>query len=193
VYFVDAGNARIRKIATNGIISTVAGIGRSGFSGDGGPATLAGIAPGWLALGQDGSIYFSDDGLFNSRSNLRVRKVAPNGVISTVAGKGRPGGFSGDGGLATAASFDSIDGVAIDQAGNLYIGEWDGQHIRKVAPNGIITTYAGTGRAGFSGDGGPAISADQRSLRHDYRQRGQPVFCGFLQRPNSQDRRGEHS
>ncbi|MFN0101094.1 MAG: IPT/TIG domain-containing protein [Bryobacteraceae bacterium] len=159
LYFADHGNKRVRRIAASGTISTVGGIGTSGFSGDGGPAPLAQMDPSWLTVGPDGSLFFSDDGYFTSRGNNRIRKIAPNGIITTVAGTGQPGGFSGDGGPATAALFYSVDGVAADAIGNLYIAEWAGHRIRKVAPGGIITTYAGTGRGGFSGDGGPATQA----------------------------------
>ena len=158
LFFVDFYNYRIRKIAANGVITTVAGTGKVTQSGDGGPATSADSYPGWLALGPDGTIYFTDDGSAGSQGYKRVRKVAPNGVISTVAGTG-VSGFTGDGGPATAAQLRSAEGVAIDSGGNLFISEGFGERIRKVDPSGTITTYAGTGAAGSTGDGGPAIKA----------------------------------
>ena len=158
LYFTDALNRRIRKIAANGIISTVAGTGRFSLSGDGGPATAADAFPCWLALGPDGSLYFTDDGDSRSNGNKRIRRVAPNGMITTVAGTG-VAGFTGDGGPATAAQLRSASGVAVDAGGNIFIAESFGQRIRKVDPSGKITTYAGTGAAGVGGDGGPAVSA----------------------------------
>jgi len=158
LFFTDVLNLRIRKIATNGIITTVAGTGRFSLSGDGGPATAADAFPCWLALGPDGSIYFTDDGDARSNGNKRIRRVAPNGIISTVAGTG-VAGFTGDGGPATAAQLRSASGVAVDAGGNIFISESYGQRIRKVDPSGKITTYAGTGTAGAGGDGGPALTA----------------------------------
>jgi uncharacterized protein (TIGR03437 family) len=159
LFFTDIGNYRVRKITPSGIISTVAGTGRCPVkSGDGGPATAADSCPGWLALGPDGSLYFTDDGDRRGFGYARVRKVAPNGVISTVAGTG-DAGFSGDGGPATAALFRAVLGVAVDAAGNIYISDSTNARIRKVGVNGIVNTYAGTGTAGATGDGGPAIRA----------------------------------
>ncbi len=156
--FTDSANFRVRKIAPNGVISTVAGTGRLSLSGSGGPATAADSAPGWLALGPDGSIYFTDDGDGRLFGNSRVRKVAPNGTISTVAGTGVDG-FTGDGGPATAAQLRSVSGVAVDAAGNIFIADPANARIRKVDRNGLINTFAGTGIAGSAGDGGPAVSA----------------------------------
>lgn len=158
LFFSDTANFRVRKIAANGVISTVAGTGRLSRSGDGGPATAADSAPGWLALGADASIYFTDNGDARFFGYPRVRKVAPNGTISTVAGTG-DAGFTGDGGPATAAQLRSASGLAVDPAGNLYISDPLNARIRKVGVNGIINTYAGTGIAGSTGDGGPAVSA----------------------------------
>ncbi|MBZ5607831.1 MAG: hypothetical protein LAP38_06220 [Acidobacteriia bacterium] len=158
LFFVDYVNLRVRKIAADGTISTVAGTGRNSKSGDGGPATSADSCPGWLALGPDGSVYFTDDGNATSPCYKRVRKVSPLGVITTVAGTGTSG-FSGDGGPATAALLRSAEGVSIDAGGNIYISEGYGARIRKVDKGGIITTYAGTGTGGPAGDGGPAIQA----------------------------------
>ncbi len=158
LFFTDSGNLRVRKIAANGVITTVAGTGRFSRSGDGGPATAADSAPGWLALGADGSIYFTDDGDGRLAGNSRVRRVAPNGIISTVAGTGVDG-FTGDGGPATAAQLRSAGGLAVDPTGVIFVADPLGARIRKVDRNGIINTYAGTGNAGNAGDGGPAVSA----------------------------------
>jgi serine/threonine-protein kinase len=158
LYFTDVSNLRVRKITPAGIISTVAGSGRVSLSGDGGLATAADAAPCWLAVGPDGSIYFTDDGDARFFGNARVRKVAPNGIITTVAGTGVDG-YSGDGGPATAAQLRAVGGVAVDSGGNVYIADTGNQRIRRVDTSGIIRTYAGTGTAGNTGDGGPAVEA----------------------------------
>jgi len=159
LYIVDAFNYRIRKVAAgSGIITTVAGNGSQGFSGDGGVATSAGFyGLSDLALDSVGNLYISDT--FPDGTNGRIRKVAVgSGIITTVAGNGSPV-FSGDGGPATAAGLKYPRGVALDSAGNLYIADYN-QRIRKVAAgSGIITTVAGNGSFGFSGDGGTATAA----------------------------------
>ena len=140
-----------------GIISTVAGGAVLPiYSGDGGPAVGAGLfLPGGVAVDSAGNLYIADIG------NNRIRKVNPAGVISTVAGNGTKG-FSGDGGAGSAAQlnlFGSHAGLATDSAGNLYIADIANHRVRKVDSGGIITTVAGNGIAGFSGDGGPATNA----------------------------------
>lgn len=157
LYFTDVLNFRIRRISTAGVITTVAGTGRVSLSGDGGPATSADSAPCWMAVGPDGSLYFTDDGDARFFGSPRVRKVT-NGLITTVAGGGTRG-FTGDGGPATAAQFRSVSGVAVDQAGNVYVADANGARIRRVDSAGMVTTFAGTGTAGAAGDGGPAVSA----------------------------------
>jgi uncharacterized protein (TIGR03437 family) len=153
LYISDSNNHRVRKVTPGGIISTVAGNGAAGFSGDGGPATQASLNWPWrLALDAAGSLYVAD------RSNYRVRRVSPAGIITTVAGNGMRG-FSGDGGPATSASLVDPMGVAVDTAGNLYISEYEGQRVRRVSPSGVISTVAGTGAWGSLGDGGPATAA----------------------------------
>jgi uncharacterized protein (TIGR03437 family) len=154
LYIADRNNSRIRKVSPNGTITTVAGSGVAGFSGDGGPATLARLrAPSGLAVDSAGNLYVSDGG------DNRIRKVGSGGIIATVAGNGAAR-FSGDGGPAAAASLNSPQGVALDAAGNLYIADYSNSCVRKVnASNGIITTVAGTGFRGYSGDGGPATAA----------------------------------
>ena len=153
LYIADTGNARIRKVAPGGTITTVAGNGVGGYSGDGGPATAASLdRPPGVALDAAGNLYIAD------YWNNRIRKVAPGGTITTVAGNG-VGGYSGDGGPATAASLAYPAGVVVDAAGNLYIADHDNARIRKVTPGGTITTVAGNGVHGYSGDGGPATAA----------------------------------
>jgi uncharacterized protein (TIGR03437 family) len=150
LYIADFGNNRIRKVS-NGVITTVAGTWTPGFSGDGGPATSAQLnLPERVAVDSAGNLYIADT------INCRIREVS-NGVITTVAGSGGRG-FSGDNGPATSAQLDTPGGVAVDTAGNLYIADFGNNRIRKVS-NGVIVTVAGTGTPGFSGDGGPATSA----------------------------------
>ena len=153
VYIADYGNSRVRKISKAGVITTVAGNGISGFSGDGGPATRAQLAgPDGLAIDAAGNLFVSE------YLNNRVREITPDGIITTVAGSGQCCNL-GDGGPATAAFIPLPHGVAVDRAGNLYVAEWPDSRIRKVTQAGVISTYAGTGTRGFSGDGGPASEA----------------------------------
>jgi len=156
IYIADAGNSRIRKVTPTGTITTVAGNGQPGYSGDGGPAAAAslGHAEG-VAVDAFGNLYMADT------NNHRVRKVTPGGTITTVAGNGWRG-YSGDGGPATAASLDYPRGVGVDAVGNVYIAEANNECIRKVNPSGTITTVAGNGLWGYSGDGGPATAASFR-------------------------------
>src|SRR5439155_1238793 len=156
LYVADTRNQRVRKVTAGGVISTVAGNGTFGFSGDGGPATSAQLStPDDVAVDAAGNLYVPDLG------GQRVRKVTPSGVISTVAGNGTHG-FSGDGGPATSAQlafFSGGSGVAVDVAGNLYISDNGNNRVRKVTADGVISTVAGNGTFGFSGDEGPATSA----------------------------------
>ena len=152
LYIADTQNHRIRKIDSTGTVTTVIGTGTAGFSGDGGPATSAAIrAPIAMVWDSTGNFYFTDTG------NHRIRKVDTSGNISTVAG----GVFTVANGVPATSSFiNTPQGVTVDKAGNLYIGEYMGNRIRKVdATTGIITTIAGDGTGGFTGDGGPATSA----------------------------------
>jgi uncharacterized protein (TIGR03437 family) len=150
LYIADTNNNRIRKVS-GGIITTVAGNGTPGFSGDSGPATSIQLsAPSGVAVDSAGNLYIADT------NNNRIRKVS-GGIITTVAGNGTLG-FSGDGGPATSAQLKEPYGVTVDSAGNLYIAEPYDNRIRKIS-GGIITTLAGNGTSGFSGDGGPATSA----------------------------------
>jgi uncharacterized protein YjiK len=156
MYIADSGNNRVRKVSTSGTITTVAGNGSYGFSGDGGPATNASLSyPTGVAVDAAGNLYIAD------RNNSRVRRVSTSGTITTFAGTGMFG-FSGDGGPATGAMLHNPYGVAVDTAGNLYIADTYNSRVRKVSSSGTITTVAGNGTSGFSGDGGPATSARLR-------------------------------
>ena len=150
IFIADTGNHRIRKVS-GGVITTVAGDGNTDFSGDNGPAVEARLAfPFGIAVGIDGNLYIADSG------HNRVRKVS-NGVITTVAGNGALG-VAGDNGPAIDAQLDGPEGIAVDAAGNLYFTESEREVVRKVS-NEVITTVAGNGTEGFSGDGGPATRA----------------------------------
>ena len=160
LYVPDPSNNRINKISPAGVITTVAGNGAHGYSGDGGPAISAQVGlteKAALATDREGSLYFSDDA-------FHVRKVSRDGTITTIAGDGTPG-YSGDGGPATKAQlgtpFSPNYGFALaaDNLGNLYIADGDNARIRMVSKAGIITTVAGTGAPGYTGDGGPATGA----------------------------------
>jgi sugar lactone lactonase YvrE len=155
--FADFNNSRIRKVDTNGIITTVAGNGSFSYSGDNSAATNASLNyPQGVAFDAYGNLFIAD--YYNSR----IRKVDTNGIITTVAGNGGLG-YSGDGGAATNASLFWPQGVALDGFGNLFIADYNNQRIRKVDTNGIITTVAGKSGSGYSGDGGAATNA---SLLH---------------------------
>ena len=152
-YISDYGAAVVRKVDSSGIITTVAGNGSYGYSGDGSYATNACLSvPVGVALDSIGNLYIADE------DNSVVRKVDLNGIITTVVGNGSSGN-SGDGGMATNATMVNPSGVCVDAANNLYISDYTAHVIRKVDTNGIITTVAGTGSSGYSGDGGQATNA----------------------------------
>jgi hypothetical protein len=165
LYIADTGNNRVRKINTAGVISTIAGTGQGGglggygggYGGDGQAGTLAQLnGPAGVALDSSGNVYIADSG------NNRIRKLTPAGIITTFAGTGTSSCSSsgcGDGGSAVSAVLNDPFHVAVDSTGNVYISDYVNQRIRKVTPEGIITTIAGTGQSGFSGDGGPGVAA----------------------------------
>ncbi len=162
LYIADTGNLRIRKIATNGIITTVAGGGsgcaqQTNLVGDGCPATSAILfSPASVAVDTAGNLYIADT------FNQRIRHVAPGGTITTVAGNGSftlLASSLGDGGPATSATLNFPAGVSVDSLGNVYVGDTFNNRIRKVTVNGIINTIAGSGSGSYSGDGGPATIA----------------------------------
>jgi len=153
----DGGNHRVRRLTPGGVISTLAGDGFQGFTGDGGPANMARLnVPNDVAADAAGNVYIFD-GL-----NVRVRRISPAGVMSTVAGTG-VSGFGGDGGPATAARLGLtpfLNSVTTDSAGNLYVADTGNHRIRRViTASGVIVSIVGAGTAGFSGDGGQAATA----------------------------------
>lgn len=153
VYIADLGANVVRKVDIAGIITTVAGNGTSGFGGDGGPATAAQLAqPTDVAVDALGNLYIAD------QANSRIRKVDALGNISTVAGTILPG-YTADGIAATLSSLSFPTGVAVDGSGNLYIADQSNNRVRMVDAMGIITTIAGNGISGFSGDGAAATAA----------------------------------
>lgn len=153
LWIADTGNNRIRKIGANDTIATVAGTGTSSFAGDGGPAMGAQFnKPSGMAIDKNGSLHIAD------AANHRIRKITQAGTVSTVAGSGVQG-MAGDGGSAVAAALNQPSSIVFDTTGNLFIADAGNNRIRKVDTNGIITTVAGTGAAGYAGDGGPALSA----------------------------------
>ncbi len=155
VYIADYYNSRIRRVNTSGIISTFAGNGLSGYTGDGGAATAATLGtPQGLCFDASGNLYIADQ-------NNCIRKVIlSTGIITTYAGNGATG-YAGDGGQATAASLSNPYGISFDAVGNLYITETNSSNrIRRVNTAGIISTAVGNGTAAYSGDGGPATAAE---------------------------------
>lgn len=153
LYIADRDNHAIRKVDPAGTITTVAGSGNRGYSGNGGPATAADLSrPQSVAVDSDGNIYLSDS------DNHVIRRVGLDGIISNYAGTGEIG-FTGDGGPATSATLSDPNGIVVDGRGGLYLVDDVANVVRHVDADGIITTVAGTGEPGFSGDGGPATAA----------------------------------
>lgn len=166
LFIADIANNRVRKVSSDGIITTVAGNGASGHSGDGGRATVAEIAPIGVAIDNGGNLFIAD-------AQGYIRKVSPDGTIAAVAGNGAASGPSGDGGPALNARLSAPSSLAVDGQGNLFIADpgWNyytgdasfqsccDHRVRRISPDGTITTAAGYGIAGYYGDGGPAITA----------------------------------
>jgi RHS repeat-associated protein len=172
IYIADEAINRIRKVSPDGIITTIAGTGERGFGGDGGPATQAKLnEPYSVKLAPDGNLYIADT------YNRRIRRVGPDGIITTVAGNGTwcsdSTGPCGDGGPATMASIEALD-LAIEKDGSIYFGS--NHRLRKVSPDGTITTVAGTGDGVFSGDGGPASGAQVTAIGLTFAADGSLLF-----------------
>src|ERR1700736_992319 len=156
LYGADCGDAVVFRVGASGTFTVVAGAGEQGFSGDGGLAVKAKFAcPSGVAVATSGDIYVSDHG------NNRIRRVDRTGMVSEFAGSGpiptpgfNQGAFGGDGGPAGHALFRQPVSLAFDSSGNLYVSDRDNGAVRKITPKGVVTTVAGTGERGFSGDGG---------------------------------------
>ena len=168
LYIADTYNNVIRKVDTSGNITTVAGTGfgagnqagNGAYSGDGGPATKAALNfPVSIALDPAGDLWISD------QWNNVIREVNTSGVINTVAGIYNRAGYTGDGGPAKQATFCTPAGIARDSAGNVYVTDDCNNVLRVLLTDGTIRTVAGNGKAGATGDGGPATSAELNSLR----------------------------
>ena len=160
LYIADTLNNEVRVVGPDGSIATFAGNGHGGFSGDGGSAAGAQLnQPTGVYMDGSGNLYIADS------TNSRVRKVSKDGTISTVAGNGGTF-FSADGGQAASTALNRPQSVAVDSAGNVYIADTQNNRVRVVAPNGVITTVAGNGVAGSSGDGGPAVNARLAIAEH---------------------------
>jgi len=156
IYIADAGNNCIRQINSSGVINTIAGTGTAGYSGDGGPATMALLsAPRDMAVDDSGYVYIAD------YVNSRIRKIDLTGNITTIAGIGVPG-FFGDSAAATAANIFEPTGITVDKSGNIFFSDFGNERIRKIDTAGIITTIAGNGAGGYSGDGRDAIDAEMK-------------------------------
>ncbi|WP_067560891.1 RHS repeat-associated core domain-containing protein [Halofilum ochraceum] len=152
VYYSDLDTSRVYRVAPDGSIDTVAGNGENEYSGDGGPASQAGLeSPGRIAFDPDGNLHIV--------TVARVRRIAADGTIDTVAGNGSYFEFSGDGGPAVDAALNGPGGIAFSPSGEMYIADSYSQRIRRVDAQGTIETVVGNGDYGFGGDGGPAIDA----------------------------------
>lgn len=158
-YIADTANHRVRSVDGTGHIATVAGTGVAGFSGDGKLAVAAELdSPSSVAVDRASNLYILDKG------NCRIRKVTPEGIITTVAGTGLPG-YSGDGGPAEFAEFDSPSAIAVSNSGVLYVADAGNHRVRRIGAGGWITTVAGNGVSGNTGDGGLAVNASLNTPR----------------------------
>jgi sugar lactone lactonase YvrE len=153
LYFVD-NTVRVKKINSDGIISTIAGNGSSGSTGDGGLATSATLNASYsVSFDKDGQVYIAD------YSANKIRKINKSGYINNFAGNGLIGQYSGDGAAAINAEMGSLYGICTDNLGNVYASDYDNFVVRKIASNGVISTVAGSGLRGNTGDGGLATDA----------------------------------
>lgn len=173
IYFVESYGARVRKITTDGTISTIIGNSTPGSSGDGGAASLAQLnRPAGIFIDAQGQIFIAD---INSH---RVRKIDTAGIVQTVAGTSS--GFDGDGGPATAAKLKGPYGATVDSEGKIYIADYTNRRIRMVDSNGIIQSIAGTGSAGSSGDGQPATLSNIQAINVSIDSQGNILFGDAL-------------
>ncbi len=154
LYVPDYNNNVVRKVDTGGIITTIAGTGAAGYTGDGGPASAAKLDHPWnVFVDAPGNVYIAE------QANSTIRKINTSGIITTIAGNGSSG-YSGDGGAATAATFNEPWGIAMSDAGDLYISDVNNNRIRKVNPFGTVSSVAGTGSFGYNGDNILATTAE---------------------------------
>src|SRR5215218_7289054 len=183
IYCSGPGGYTVRMVDPHGTITTVAGTGEPGFSGDGRPATKAQLdVPFAVAVDPEGNLYITDE------NNFRIRKVDKGGIITTFAGTGEDR-HSGDGGPATSAQLRDPGGIAFDARGNLYVADYTS--VRKIDRSGTITTVAGTGQLGFSGDGGPATEAKLTAYDVALDHQGNIYICDLEnQRIRKVDREG---
>jgi len=151
IYTGEPGNHRIRRIGADGVIVTIAGGGLGDATAATAPATAV-VYASTLAMDASGNIYFGED------RPVRIRRLTPDGVVTTIAGNGTSG-FSGDGGPALLAQLGQVAGLAVDRSGDIYLCDFPNRRIRKITPDGVIRTIAGTGTGGYSGDNGPATLA----------------------------------
>jgi len=176
----EGGTHSIRKVDSGGIISTIAGNGTPGPGGDGGLATSAQLyGPGSMVMDSLGNLLIN--------AGYRLRKIDTLGIITTIAGQGT-NGFGGDGGQSKLAEIDRPTRAVMDRSGNLYFADLNNFRIRKINASGIVSTIAGNGTIGSSGDNGPATAATIRSAIGIDRCRRKSFFRGSVQQPSSQDR-----
>jgi DNA-binding CsgD family transcriptional regulator/sugar lactone lactonase YvrE len=172
VYIAETLGNRVRVVRPDGVITTTAGTGEPGYAGDGKRANASKLnLPTGLAIVFDNSLLIADT------ANNVIRKVGRDGVISTVAGTGEAA-YRGDGGPAFYAAFHAPGGIAFDDEGNLYVGDTLNERIRRIDVRGQISTVAGTGEAGYGGDGGPAISAELNLAANPLQGMGQGLAVG---------------
>lgn len=172
VYIAETLGNRVRVVRRDGVITTAAGNGEPGYAGDGRRANNANLnLPTGLAIGFDNSLLIADTG------NNVIRQVGRDGVINTLAGTGEAA-YRGDGGPALYGAFHAPGGLAFDDEGNLYVGDTLNERIRRIDVRGQISTVAGTGEAGYSGDGGPAINAELNLATNPLQGIGQGLAVG---------------
>ena len=175
IYITDELNQRVRRVDAAGTITTIAGTGVAGSSGDGGPAVAAQLTdPLGVAVDAGGTVYIADAGA------NKVRTIDDSGRIITKAGDGSAG-FAGDGGPSTSARLNAPGGIVADAAGNIYIADTGNNRVRRINAAGVISTVAGSGTAGFSGDGGPAALAQLTD--HSVSPSMSPAACTSQTRP----------